>query len=100
MKLTKKDLNNLVEFNKLRKRIGEPNMNEQEYLNYLYGKTKMIQKKTKLKPMTIPSWATNHSDTPSNTSDHIAVKSDDSVKKEVSTLIMLIRQNVLFIVKW
>lgn len=84
MKLTKKDLNDLVDFNKTRKRIGEPKLSPEEYLNYIYGKTKLIPKKTKLKSTSLPSWAINHNNIPSVVTNHIAVKPKDDYKKEVS----------------
>lgn len=85
MKFTKKMESDLIQFNRLRKKIGEPKMNEQEYLNYIYGKTKIIQKKGKLKASSIPVWANDHSNIKSVTSDHIADKPNQDYKKEVSS---------------
>lgn len=86
MKLTKKDLESLVIFNKNQKRIGEPKMSPEQYLRYLYGKTeKVFQGKAKrLKPLELPSWAITHSHIKSVTSDHIALKKQDDYKKEIS----------------
>ncbi len=86
MKLTKKDLNSLVSFNKLRKRIGEKPMNPDEYLRYLYGKTEKIStgKPKPLKSKDIPIWATDVRSIASVTSDHIALKKNDDFKKEIS----------------
>lgn len=86
MKLTKKDLENLVVFNKNQKRIGEPKMSPEQYLLYLYGKqNKNLQvKKKPLKPIEFPSWAITHKDIKSVVSDHIAVKKNDDFKKEIS----------------
>lgn len=86
MKLTKKDLESLVVFNKNRKRIGEPKMSPEQYLRYLYGKTeKIVQGKPKrLKSRDIPSWATDHRNIISVTSDHIALRKQDDFKKEIS----------------
>nr|QMP83082.1 MAG: hypothetical protein [Caudoviricetes sp.] len=86
MKLTKKDLESLVVFNRNQKRIGEPKMSPEQYLRYLYGKTeKIIQGKPKrLKSIDIPVWAISHKDIPSVTSNHIATKPNQEYKKEVS----------------
>lgn len=88
MKLTKKDLQSLVVFNKNQKRIGEPKLSEEEYLFYLYGKgfkhLQVKKEKRVLKSKDIPSWAVDHRNISSITSNYIAVKNDDSYKKEVS----------------
>ena len=86
MKLTKKDLESLVLFNKNQKRIGEPKMSPEQYLRYLYGKTeKVVQgKPNKLKALELPSWAVTHDHIKSVTSDHIATKANEEYKKEVS----------------
>lgn len=86
MKLTKKDLESLVVFNKNQKRIGEPKMSPEQYLRYLYGKTeKVVQgKPKKLKSIDIPNWATDHRNIVSVTSDHIALRKQDDYKKEIS----------------
>lgn len=88
MKLTKKDLDSLVVFNKNQKRIGEPKLTEQEYLFYLYGKgfkhLQVKKEKKKLKSMDIPNWATDCRNIVSVTSDHIALKKQDDFKKEIS----------------
>ena len=86
MKLTKKDLESLVVFNKNQKRIGEPKMSPEQYLRYLYGKTeKVVQgKPNKLKALELPSWAVNHDHIKSVTSDHVATKANEEYKKEVS----------------
>lgn len=86
MKLTKKDLDSLVVFNKNQKRIGEPKLTPEQYLRYLYGKTeKIVQGNTKrLKTRDIPNWAIDHRNIVSVTSDHIATKPNQEYKKEVS----------------
>ena len=50
-KLTKKDIISMVEFNRSRSIKGEPKLNEQEYINYIYGRTKLIETKRKLKSL-------------------------------------------------
>lgn len=83
--LTKIDLQKLVEFNKLRTRIGEPKMSPEEYLSYIYGRTSKPKPSTrKLKTFDIPVWATDCRTYASLTSDHIATKKNDEYKKEVS----------------
>jgi len=88
MKLTKKDLESLVVFNKNQKRIGEPKLTPEEYLFYLYGKgfkhLQVKKEKKKLKSLDIPNWATDHRNIVSVTSDHIATKPNEEYKKEVS----------------
>lgn len=83
-KLTKKDLDSMVEFNRNRTRIGEPKLNEQQYLNYIYGKTKLISSTRKLKSFDIPSWANDPRVYVSGCSDYIATKKNDDYKKEIS----------------
>lgn len=88
MKLSKKDLENLIVFNRNQKRIGEPKLTPEEYLFYLYGKgfrnLQVKKEKKKLKPLDLPNWAIDHRNIVSVTSDHIALKKDDSYKKEIS----------------
>jgi hypothetical protein len=85
LKLTKKDLIEMVEFNRLRRKIGEPILNEIQYFNYIYGKkTKIVATKKRYKGIDIPSWADDPRIYISKTSDHIAVKKDEEYKKEVS----------------
>jgi hypothetical protein len=84
MKLTLKQKDALIEFNRLRKRIGEPKMNEEQYYNYIYGKTKLIKTKSRYKGIDVPVWANTHKDIPSVTTNHIATKPRDDYKKEVS----------------
>ena len=84
MKLTKKDLEDLVIFNRNRKRIGEPKLSPDEYLKYIYGKVKLKSNKNRLKSNSIPSWAIDHSNIPSLMSDHVALKKQDDYKKEIS----------------
>lgn len=88
MKLTKKDLENLVVFNRNQKRIGEPKLSPEEYYFYLYGKgfknLQVKKEKNKLRSFDIPDWAVDHRNIVSVTSDHIALKRDDSYKKEIS----------------
>ena len=88
MKLTKKDLESLVVFNKNQKRIGEPKLTPEEYLFYLYGKgfkhLQVKKEKKKLKSLDIPNWATDHRNIVSVTSDHIALRKQDDYKKEIS----------------
>jgi len=85
MKLTKKDLLAMQDFNRLRSRIGEPKMNEEQYLNYIYGKIKLIKNtKAKYKGIDIPNWANDCRKFVSVTSNHIATKKNDDYKKEVS----------------
>ena len=88
MKLTKKDLENLVVFNKNQKRIGEPKLSPEEYLFYLYGKgfkhLQVKKEKKKLKSLDIPNWAVDCRNIVSVTSDHIATKPRDEFKKEIS----------------
>jgi hypothetical protein len=84
MKLTKKLLIELIEFNKLRKRIGEPKYTPEEYYNYVFGKTKLIKTKSRYKGIDVPCWANTHKDIPSVTSNHIPLKPRDDYKKEVS----------------
>lgn len=85
MNLTKKDILAMQEFNRLRSRIGEPKMNEEQYINYIYGKTKLIKDtKAKYKGIDIPNWANDCRQFASVTSNHIATKNKDDFKKEVS----------------
>jgi hypothetical protein len=84
MKLTLKQKDALIEFNKLRKRIGEPKYTPEEYYNYIYGKTKLIKTKSRYKGIDVPVWANTHKDIPSVTTNHIATKPRDDYKKEVS----------------
>lgn len=86
MKLTKKLAADLIEFNKLRKRIGEPKYSEAEFLRYLFGKTKLVQKSGKLKASKIPVWAVTHENIPSVVSDHIPTKPKQDYKKEISSI--------------
>ena len=83
-KLTKKDIISMVEFNRSRSIKGEPKLNEQEYINYIYGRTKLIETKRKLKSFDIPVWASDPRGYSSATSDHIATKKNDEYKKEIS----------------
>lgn len=62
MKLTKKDLESLVIFNKNQKRIGEKPLSQEQYLLYLYGKVKFKSEKKPLKSFDFPSWAITHKD--------------------------------------
>ena len=84
MKLTLKQKDALIEFNKLRKRIGEPKYTPEEYYNYIYGKTKLIKTKSRYKGIDVPVWANTHKDIPSVTTNHIPTKPRDDFKKEVS----------------
>ena len=84
LKLTKKDLISMVEFNRSRCKRGEPKLNEEQYLKYIYGKTKLICQNRKLKPFDIPVWANDARGYSSATSDHIATKKNDEYKKEIS----------------
>nr|QMP83506.1 MAG: hypothetical protein [Caudoviricetes sp.] len=84
MKLTLKQKDALIEFNKLRKRIGEPKYTPEEYYNYIYGKTKLIKTKSRYKGIDVPVWANTHKDVPSVTTNHIPTKPRDDFKKEVS----------------
>ena len=88
MKLTKKDLESLVLFNKNQKRIGENPLSPEEYLFYLYGKgfknLQVKKEKKKLKSIDIPNWAISHNNIPSFVSDHIPVKKNTEYKKEIS----------------
>ena len=84
MKLTKKHLEDLVVFNRNQKRIGEPKLSPEEYLIYIYGKIKLKPNKNRLKSSSLPSWAVDHSNIPSITSDHIALKKQDGYKKDIS----------------
>ena len=74
----------MVEFNRMRVKIGEPKLNEKEYLNYIYGKVKLIQSKNKLKSLDIPSWANDPRVYVSGISNYIATKKNDEYKKEIS----------------
>jgi len=67
-KLTNQDRKDLISFNKRKKQLGEKQLTEQEYLNYLYGKGLPI-KKTTLKntyKLGIPNWANDPKIYPSN----------------------------------
>jgi hypothetical protein len=85
MKLTLKQKDALIQFNRLRKKIGEPKYTPEQYYNYIYGKTKLIKTKSRYKGIDVPCWATTHKDIPSvNSSDYIATKPIQDYKKEVS----------------
>jgi len=87
LKLTKLDLESMQRYNANQKRIGEPVLNEDEYLLYLYGKVKVSKKKNtnKLKSKDIPNWATDWRNVPSATSDGISegMTRDNSWKIEI-----------------
>ncbi len=86
-KLTKKDMIEMHKFNTLRVKIGEYKLTEEQYLNYIYGKglpNKQAKNKTIYKGLDIPCWANSTKHIPSLTTDHIALKKDDSYKKEIS----------------
>lgn len=77
----------MQKFNNLRAKIGEYKLTEEQYLNYIYGKglpNKQTKTKKTYQGLNIPSWAVSTKHIPSVTSDHIALKKDDSYKKEIS----------------
>lgn len=86
MKLTLKQKDALIEFNKLRKRIGEPKYTPEEYYNYIYGKTKLIKTKSRYKGIDVPVWAFDPRNIPSITpsTDYVPTAKDAEYKKEIS----------------
>jgi hypothetical protein len=86
LKLTKNDIEGMKKFNSNQKRIGEPVLDEDEYLLYLYGKVKIKkQKPSKLKSKDIPSWASDWRNIPSSNSDGMSegMTRDNSWKVEI-----------------
>ena len=74
----------LFRSNRNRAKNGEPKLNPDQYLNYIYGKVKLIETKRKLKSFDIPSWANDPRVYASGTSDYIATKKNEEYKKDIS----------------
>ena len=87
LKLTKLDLESMQRYNANQKRIGEPILNADEYLRYIYGKVKIPKKKvTKYRGIDLPNWCNDWRSVPSCSSDGFSegMTKDDSWKKEIS----------------